>query len=158
MKGVKIKTNGYAAQGGRNRLADAFGQIRTVVNKVRPHKVQDGRRSRGKKRPSMKEALPALGEAIYVARVLKGFTQQELADAIGRELGGSVRQSYICGVERSASGISVDRLATICDILELNLQDLFELAWRLIKDKGVDDAELLSKTAAKLAKALRRKT
>lgn len=63
----------------------------------------------------------AIKEAFTRHRILKGLTQRELAELAG------LSHAYISMIERSVKSVGPGAAKRICSILELQLEDVFEI-------------------------------
>lgn len=65
----------------------------------------------------------ALGLNIAHYRKDRRFTQEQLAEKIG------IERSHMSAIEIAASGVSLDVIFKICDILEVSPKDLFDFRY-----------------------------
>ena len=64
--------------------------------------------------------LLILGDRVRVARRIKGWSQEELAERA------SLDRSYIGGVERGERNITISTLMSLCRALECEAQDVVQ--------------------------------
>lgn len=63
--------------------------------------------------------LIKIGNNIKVSRVLKGYTQEKLAEKLNKSV------NFISLIERGKSGIGIKTIIDICNILEIEPNSLF---------------------------------
>ena len=61
-----------------------------------------------------------IGENLKLNRVLRGMSQQELANAVG------VTPAMICQIERGSKSLSLALAIDICKRLEIDIKDLIK--------------------------------
>lgn len=67
-----------------------------------------------------KKVLKQLGNNIKTARITKGFSQEVLAEKLGKSV------NLVSLAERGQSGISIETLVDLCNILEITPNSLFK--------------------------------
>ncbi len=96
-----------------------------------------------------------LGQALQVARILAGMSQENLAEALKAELGGrNVRQSYVSRVEKGRCSISWQRFGVFCKLLTIAPSEVVRLAESIAEDETVNEDELLRNLHAIVAREL----
>jgi transcriptional regulator with XRE-family HTH domain len=95
-----------------------------------------------------------LGPAVQIARLLRGFSQESLANALGERLDKEIRQTYISKIEKGACNVSWKRLAQFSDILQMSPIYILGIAVSLA-EKNLNSDEILFRNAlAQVAKRL----
>ena len=86
--------------------------------------LKDSNGLRGSMKENYRERFRVLGLKIAYYRRLRGMTQEQLAEAIGRSV------SFVSQIEANNSaavkGISLETLFLICDQLSVSMSRLFE--------------------------------
>lgn len=72
-----------------------------------------------KEKTSNSEILKTLGKNIKQIRLLKGLTQENLANDLDKSV------NFISLLENGATGISIQSLVDICKVLECDVNSLF---------------------------------
>lgn len=76
------------------------------------------------------ETLKRIGINIKIARVLKGFTQEQVAEQLNKST------NFISLIERGKTGIGIKTIIDICNILDIEPNSIFN---GLIKYDNQDD-------------------
>lgn len=79
--------------------------------------------------------LKVIGQNIKRIRLLKGLTQEQLAEKLDKSI------NFISIIERGESGISISTIIDICNALEINSEDIFK---GLLNKKVVTDDEFIT--------------
>ena len=83
-----------------------------------------------------KEILVTIGKNLKNARTSKGYTQEQMAKQL------NVSSKFISMIERGCSGLSITNLTSICKILDIEPNSLFDgvLNYTDSKDEYITNA------------------
>lgn len=84
-----------------------------------------------------------VGQALHVARVTSGMTQEQVAGKLGRRLTRNVSQSYISKLEKGRITISLRRFAAMCEVLQWRPSKVVATAEGLARDARRPEKEVL---------------
>ena len=79
--------------------------------------------------------LKIIGQNIKRIRLLKGLTQEQLAEKLDKSI------NFISIIERGESGISIPTIIDICNALQINSEDIFK---GLLNKQVVTDDEFIT--------------
>jgi transcriptional regulator with XRE-family HTH domain len=98
-----------------------------------------------------------LGHAIHVARLIQGFTQVQLAEALSVRLDKTIRQTYISKVEKGESIVAWKRFGLLCSILKVSPLYVLEIAVSLAEQGNEPNDALLREALTDITKKLANK-
>jgi transcriptional regulator with XRE-family HTH domain len=88
--------------------------------------------------------------ALHTVRVLRKRSQEEVADALSELMGTQIDQSFISKIESGSSGVALDRLMAICQVLEWTPAKLMQLADELYRKERTPSDVLLRRARREL--------
>ena len=98
---------------------DVYASSRVVNAEKCTASAVDGSPASDCNRPMGRRARKALARKLRVLRLVRGWTQEDLAEASG------LHRTYVSLVERGRCNISLDNLERLAEALELSLPELF---------------------------------
>lgn len=111
----KAPTRGAASPA----ICDVYASSRVATAEKCTASAVDGSPASDCNGPMGRRARKALARKLRVLRLVRGWTQEDLAEASG------LHRTYVSLVERGRCNISLDNLERLAEALELSLPELF---------------------------------